>query len=122
MPRILLIDDERQVRTALRQMLEREGYEVAEVGEGEEGLEALQSQPVDLLITDIFMPGKEGIETIREVRKRYPAVKIIAISGGGREGTLEVLSHAEFLGAHRTLVKPFLRTDLLAAIQAVLEQ
>jgi DNA-binding NtrC family response regulator len=122
MTRILVIDDEEQLRIVLRQMLEKEGYEVEEAPEGAAGLKLLHAHPVDVLMTDIFMPGKEGIETIREVRKRYPAVKIIAFSGGGRGGRMEMLVNAKFLGAHRTLTKPFTREELRKAVRAVLEQ
>lgn len=89
MTRILVIDDEPQVRAMLRQMLEREGYEVVEAEEGEEGMRRYREQPVDLVITDILMPQKEGIETIRALRRTNPGVKIIAISGGGRMSKLD---------------------------------
>jgi len=121
MTRILVIDDETQVRKVLRQMLEKEGFEVDEAPDGAVGLQRLQAQPVDVLITDIFMPEKEGIETILEVKKRYPSVKMIAISGGGRGGHLDMLPNAVFLGAHHALAKPFTREELRTAIQTVLK-
>lgn len=121
MMRMLIIDDETQVRKALRRMLEKEGYEVNEAPDGAVGLQFLQAHPVDVLITDIFMPEKEGIETIREVKKRYPAVKIVAISGGGRGGKLNMLPNAIFFGAHYTLAKPFTREELRVAIDTVLK-
>jgi DNA-binding NtrC family response regulator len=119
--RILVIDDELQVRKALRRMLEKDGYEVNEAPDGAVGLQLLQAQPFDVLITDIFMPEKEGIETIIEVKKRYPSVRTIAISGGGRGGHLDMLPNALFLGAHYTLEKPFTREELRTAIQTVLK-
>ncbi|MEW6298076.1 MAG: response regulator [Thermodesulfobacteriota bacterium] len=122
MTRILVIDDEPQVRAMLRQMLEREGYEVVEAEEGEEGLRRYQEQPVDLVITDILMPQKEGIETIRTLRRTNPGVKIIAISGGGRMSKLDLLPIAQTFGAVRTLAKPFERKELLEAVRAVLAQ
>jgi YesN/AraC family two-component response regulator len=101
-------------------MLEKEGYEVDEAPDGAVGLQRLQAQPVDVLITDIFMPEKEGMETIMEVKKRFPSVKMIAISGGGRGGHLDMLPNAIFFGAHHTLAKPFTREELRTAIQTVL--
>src|SRR5262249_15356741 len=79
-PLILVIDDEEPVRTVLRQMLEKEGYNVEEAADGAVGLSLLQDHPIDLIITDLFMPEKEGIETMREVRRSFPQVKIIAMS------------------------------------------
>ncbi|MBI3246646.1 MAG: response regulator [Deltaproteobacteria bacterium] len=120
MVRILVIDDEAQVRDVLRQMLEKAGYEVVEAPEGAEGLQLHRKHPVDLIITDIVMPGKEGIETILALRKCVPKVKIIAISGGGHMNKLDLLSVAQEFGAARTLAKPFARKELLAAVQEVL--
>jgi CheY-like chemotaxis protein len=121
-PLILVIDDEEPVRTVLRQMLEKEGYEVEEAPDGAVGLSLLQDHPIDLVITDLFMPEKEGIETMREVQKSFPQVKIIAMSGGGRMGKLDFLPMAESFGAQRTLAKPFERKELLEAVRAVLAQ
>ena len=121
-PCILVIDDEQPVRAVLRQMLEKAGYRVEEAPDGTVGMDLLRNHPIDLLITDLFMPHKEGIETIVEVRKYFPQVKIIAISGGGRTGKLDFLPMAESFGALRTLAKPFERTELLEAVRAVLAQ
>ena len=120
MPHILVIDDERPVRAVLRQMLEKEGYEVEEAPDGAVGIKLLHAQLYDLLITDLFMPEKEGIETMIAVRRHFPQVKIIAMSGGGRAGALDLLPMAESFGALRTLAKPFERQELLAAVRAVL--
>ena len=119
---ILVIDDEEPVRTVLRQMLEKEGYKVEEAPDGAVGLSLLQDHPIDLVITDLFMPEKEGIETMREVQKSFPQVKIIAMSGGGRMGKLDFLPMAESFGAQRTLAKPFERKELLETVRAVLAQ
>lgn len=119
MARILVIDDEAPVRDMIRQTLERAGYEVMEAGDGKRGMVQVRTQPIDLVITDILMPEQEGIETIRLLRKEFPQVKIIAISGGGKKGKLDVLPVAQTFGAHSTLSKPFERKDLLAAVSAL---
>lgn len=120
MKRILLIEDEAPVRQVICHMLESGGYEVVEAEHGAAGLWQLQTQAVDLVVTDLFMPEKEGIETIKELRKTYPAVKILAISGGGRSGNMLFLANATHFGAHRTLAKPFSRQELLDAVAALL--
>ena len=119
MIRILVIDDEAPVRDMLRQTLERAGYEVADAGAGRQGVVQLRQQPADLVITDILMPEQEGIETIRMLRKEFPQVKILAISGGGKKGKLDILPIAQTFGAHYTLTKPFERKDLLDAVSAL---
>lgn len=121
MARILVIDDEVQVRTMLRQMLERSGYEVMDAEDGEGAIQLHREQPADLIITDIIMPGKEGIATISELLRNFPELKIIAISGGGRIGPEEYLDIARRLGAMRTLTKPIERKELLEAVQELLE-
>lgn len=120
MARILVIDDETLVRDTIRQILERASYEVAEAADGKEGLVRFREQPADLVITDILMPEQEGIETIRILHKEFPQTKILAISGGGRGGKLDVLPSAEAFGAHYTLAKPFEREALLAAVRTLL--
>ena len=86
MARILVVDDEEGIRTLLRNILVREGHHVTTAADGVEALQVVDTQPVDLVITDLIMPEKEGVETISELRKRFPAVKIIAMSGGGMGG------------------------------------
>ena len=122
MTRILVIDDEAPVRRILRQMLERDGYEVVEAPNGAIGLKLYDENPADLIITDILMPEKEGIETIMELRKTAPEVKIIAISGGGRMDKKGLLSTAKAFGAACTLAKPFTREEVLAAVRENLVQ
>jgi CheY-like chemotaxis protein len=91
MLRILIIDDEDQFRSMLRRVLERASYEVVEAQDGNEGIQRCREAPMDLIITDILMPGKEGLETIMDLRREFSQVKIIAISGGGRTGDLNFL-------------------------------
>ncbi len=120
MTRILVVDDEPQIRTLLRIILEKEGYQVVEARDGEEALNVFHREPADLIITDLIMPGKEGIETIREFRKRFPKVKIIAMSGGGRAEPQGYLHLAQRLGAAKTLAKPMSRNEILEAVAEVL--
>jgi len=118
---ILVIDDDETIREILRAILEREGYRVLEAPDGGEGLKQFTETPTDLVITDLIMPGKEGIETIRDLRRKFPDVKIIAVSGGGRIGPDSYLKMAKGVGALRTLSKPFDRLALLKAVEEVLE-
>jgi DNA-binding NtrC family response regulator len=118
--RILIIDDDVQILNMLRQTLEREGYDVLKASNGKQGIRLYREEPVDLIITDIIMPEKEGIETILELKRDYPDVKIIAISGGGRIGPEEYLDMAEKLGAQRTFIKPVERKQLLNAVRNLL--
>lgn len=117
MPRILIIEDEVQVRKLTRQMLEMEGFEVLEAGDGDSGLKTFTENEIDLIITDIIMPGKEGIETILELRRENPGVKIIAMSGGGRMGPDGYLELARKFGANQTFRKPFDRLELVQAVK-----
>ena len=121
MARILVIDDEELVRFTVKQALEKAGHEVVEAADGNDGIEIYRQSPVDLIITDIIMPQKEGVETIVELRREDPDVKIIAIFGGGRTGNTDYLEMAKKFGARRVLRKPFGRQELLAAVQETLE-
>lgn len=118
---ILIIEDDVQFRAMLRDMLKLAGHEVAEAPDGEEGIRLYNEKPMDLIITDIIMPEKEGIETIIELRRSFPDVKIIAISGGGLINAEDHLQMAKDFGAIHTLTKPFGREKLLEAIREVLK-
>jgi len=107
MARLLLIDDEAAIRAPLALWLSRKGHEVVEAGDGGEGLARLEEGSFDLVVTDIIMPDMEGIETIMRVRKGWPDLIVIAISGGGSSEPSQALRPAERLGAHATLRKPF---------------
>jgi len=120
MARILIIDDDVQILDMLRQTLECEGYEVVDATNGKEGIRLYRENPADLIITDIIMPEKEGIETIIELKRNFPDVKIIAISGGGRITPEGYLSMAKRLGANRTFEKPVERDELLAAVRELI--
>ena len=114
---ILVIDDEFEVRRMIVKMLKPEGYEVIEAADGESGMDVIKAlKRIDILITDLIMPEREGIEVIQEVKKLFPDIKIIAISGGGR-GARNYLAIAKAMGAHKVLKKPFVRNDLLELIK-----
>ncbi|ACL02604.1 Response regulator receiver domain protein (CheY-like) [Desulfatibacillum aliphaticivorans] len=120
MPEILIIDDEKEICTIFKMTLERAGYSVRAAQDGDEGIRLLKEKPVDLLIVDIIMPDKDGIETIVETRKNSPHVKIMAVSGGGRISSNEYLRMAKTLGANVTLEKPVTRDVLLSTVKELL--
>ena len=106
----------------LKHMLEREGYEIILASNGQEGLDACRNTEVNLVITDLIMPEKEGIETIIALRQSYPDIKIIAISGGGRTDPSSYLVLAQKLGAQKTFDKPVSRKELVAGVQSLLAE
>ena len=120
MATILLVDDNEQYRTMLHTVLSRAGYEVQEARDGKEACSVYGRRPTDLVITDLIMPEKEGLETIKELREKNPQVKIIAISGGGRANAEDYLRVAQGFGAQRILAKPFSHKELLEAVNQVL--
>ncbi len=120
MARILVVDDEDLVRMTLRQMLEADGHEVLEAANGRDGVALQLESPVDLVLTDIIMPDQEGIETIVQLRRKSPQLKIIAISGGGRMKNMDFLKIAMNVGADATLTKPFSTRDLTDAVNRCL--
>ena len=116
MTRILVIDDDAEIRQVLRRILERADYEILEAADGNQGMHLIRTEGIDLVITDIIMPDKEGIETIRELQRDFPHIKIIAISGGGRINARHILDAARRFGVTHTLAKPFGPNELLEAI------
>ena len=120
MSRILVVDDEPVIVQMLQRFLERNGYEVATASDGAAGLAEHRSTAADLVITDILMPGKEGFETIRDLRKITPLVKIVAMSGGGRNDPQTYLRFATTFGADRAFSKPLDLGQLLLTIQELL--
>lgn len=121
MASVLVIDDDEMVRTMLLRTLARGGYEATGARDGLEGLALFREAPCDLVITDIFMPNQEGLATIMELRRCFPAIRIVAISGGGARASLDVLPVAEALGACRTMRKPFTPQEVLAVVRDVLD-
>jgi CheY-like chemotaxis protein len=118
-PLILLIDDEENFRSVIKQVLVNAGFEVVEAANGAQGIQYFYEKPADMIITDIIMPEKEGIETIIELKKAFPNVKLIAMSGGGWYGTDIDFDMAKKLGA-KTLDKPFALQDLLDIVHELL--
>ncbi|MDY0187499.1 MAG: response regulator [Syntrophus sp. (in: bacteria)] len=122
MPQILIVEDDDELRTVLKEVLEQEGYGVVEASDGRAAMEMQRLTGADLVITDLIMPEMDGIETIMALRKGFPWVKIIAMSGGHRAGPRAFLNLAKALGAHRTLHKPFVFQDMLEAVDELLEE
>ena len=105
--RVLVIDDDASVRQTICEIVEICGYEAFGAGDGESGLALLnESNLPHIVITDIIMPHKEGLETIMEIRKKFPNIKIIAISGGGRTKVMDYLAMAKKLGCDAVITKP----------------
>lgn len=119
MPKILVTDDNDTLRTALCLALEELGCEVSQAANGKEALALQQSQPADVLLTDLIMPEKEGMEVIQEFKQRYPGVVIIAMSAGGRMSARDLLKMANQLGASYTLAKPFSKDQLAETLAKV---
>lgn len=104
----------------LRDVLTDVGHDITTAANGSEALCAVQSADFALVVTDLLMPEKEGLETITELRRSIPGIKIIAMSGGGRIGAYDYLTIAQRLGASQTLAKPFSRGEIIDAINRVL--
>jgi DNA-binding response OmpR family regulator len=121
MARIIVIDDQEAMRRAVRRGLGTAGHDVLEANDGEMGLQLLADHGADLVITDIFMPGQDGIVTVRRIRREFPTVKVIVMSGGDATGRMDLRQDALMLGAAKSLAKPFELADLLAAVREVLE-
>ena len=129
MTRVIVIDDEEDVRIVLREILSRAGFEVEVASTGEEGLELLRQREAELVVTDVIMPGKDGVATVYDIRMEFPNTKIIVISGGGNIGvgdyapdaikTAAYLASATAVGADITMTKPFSREELVSTALAL---
>lgn len=123
MPSVLVVDDDEQIRSLIRMTLEKAGYQVFEGQSGQEALQHFRVTPTDLVMMDILMPDKDGLESIMEMRREFPKVRIIAMTGGSDKiGILNFLDVAKMLGARRTLCKPFELKDLLEAVATELKE
>lgn len=120
MMRILVIDDDANILEILAEMLTTAGYEVVEASNGKEGVRLYRHAPFDLVVTDLLMPEKDGLEVVMELRRDFPKVKIITLSSGNAYGHSS-LETSKALGAARTLRKPFMEDQLLEAVREVLE-
>jgi CheY-like chemotaxis protein len=120
--RILIIDDEASIRKPLQIILERAGQEVVSAANGSEAVRLWRQLAGDLVITDIHMPEKNGLETIIELRQIAPHTRILAMSGGDLNPRVDVLGDATLLGASRTISKPFTLEEMLRAVEEVLEE
>jgi len=120
MANILIIDDDVQVLWVLRKMLEKAGHTVLSASDGEKGMHLYKNAPCDLIITDMIMPNKSGINLINDLLQGFPEARIIAISGGGAIEAERYLDIARSLGARKTITKPFSIQVLLDAVEEVL--
>jgi two-component system, chemotaxis family, chemotaxis protein CheY len=119
---VLIIDDDSSIRRVLRGALERAGHRVDEARNGAEGMQCYRSAPADLVITDLFMPDQDGIETIQELRDEFPDARILAISGGAVGTTTGTLTDAMLFGANATLAKPFTMQQLTNTVAGLLAE
>ncbi len=119
MPKIMIIDDSLSALESIRGMLESAGLEVGAFSRWTDAAQALQSETVDLIVTDIYMPDGDGLDVIRAKRTMCPEVPIVAMSGMG--GARDMLKVARLMGACQTLRKPFSKEQLLAAVGAAMQ-
>lgn len=130
MNKILVIDDEEDIRIVMQQVLELEGYEVSVAADGQEGLDILETEHADLVITDVIMPGLDGVATLERIKERWPDMPVIVISGGGNVAPMEYqpaaiatnayLASAAQAGAALSMTKPFERKELIDAVSGLL--
>ena len=118
--RVLIVDDDPGIRRTLHILLSREGYQVTQASNGVEALRLWRDKGGDLVITDLHMPEKNGIETIVEILSHTPGMRIIAMSGGGQTKRLDLLSNAAMLGAVLTIEKPFTLTEMMVMVRQAL--
>lgn len=117
MKRVLIADDEPEIRNIFSTILEKQGYEVETAANGDEAVKIFKASQPDLVLLDIIMPEKDGVEALGIMLKESGDVKIIAVSGGGRIAPEDYLKMAKVLGAHKTLRKPVSKKDLIEAVR-----
>lgn len=118
--RILVVDDDPSICRTLKEGLGKAGYEVLEARDGEEATRLLGDTGADLVIADIFMPRKSGLEVMKDLRDHHPSIPVIVMTDGGRSKNLNPLSYSELLGAARTIAKPFTLEQMLGLVRQVL--
>ena len=122
MAKLLIVEDDDEVRDVLKTLLREEGHEVFEASDGNEAMEQFRQTPADLVILDIVLPDKEGLETIIYLKRTHPNVKIMAMSGGGRTSPQDYLDMAKRLGAVEVIAKPFSIDDFLRSVNLTLKK
>lgn len=120
MANILVIDDEEGVRQVVAKVLEREGHKVTEASDGKVALSLMRDAHPDLVVCDLFMPEMDGVEVLRKLRRDHPQLSVVAISGGGYQGQVQLLDVAKKLGAVAVLKKPFELSELVGAVNRAL--
>jgi CheY-like chemotaxis protein len=122
MAKILVIDDDPVICGVIQQILEAEGHHVVLASDGEDGLVKYYKNAPDMVVTDVLMPGKDGLEVLKEIRLRDVSTPVIAFSSGRRAITPDfILTSTTLVGATRTLGKPFTRVQLLEAVRECLK-
>lgn len=121
MTRILVADDDAIFLRVCSKVLRSAGYEVLTAGDGNQALHVLRTEKIDLIIIDVLMPNKDGLETIKLVRERYAGASIISISGGGFLSSADYLRMSRTMGANASLNKPFSNEELLKTVEDVLK-
>jgi DNA-binding NtrC family response regulator len=119
---ILVVDDEEDVRDVLQGILESADYRVTTAADGNEASKLLAAEKFSIVLTDLLMPDRDGIEVVGELRKKYPTTPVIVMSGGGRMRHVEYLKMAKTFGAHAVLEKPFKSEQLLTTIASLLAE
>jgi DNA-binding response OmpR family regulator len=129
MTRVIVIDDEEDIRNVLKVILERAGFDVDVAASADDGLDLMRDKKADVVITDIIMPGKDGVDAVYDIRMEFPSAKIIVISGGGNVvpqeyepiaiKTSAYLASASAAGADLSLTKPFDRKELVDAVKTL---
>lgn len=122
MQKILIIEDDHHILLMMKKMLDNKDFEITLASNGKEGLEIFKKNTFDLVITDIIMPEKEGLETIREMKRARSHLKIIAMSGGGKISADNYLETAKIFGASKLLEKPFTRQQLVTAVEEIMAE
>jgi len=120
MARVLVVDDDAELRRALSRVLGKDGHEVIEAGDGRTALRMFAGDPVDLVLSDVYMPDMDGIDFLMRARSAFPEARIVIMSGGGNLPAAAVLDAASSLGADMTLSKPFTPDEVRAAVERVL--